>query len=294
MEINDKEIFAVAPVTCICRDYKIRAHQICKATGFFYRHEGKIYFITNRHVVIDEEEGYYPERLDLRLHLYRKNLRDNRIYKMPLYDEKKPLWLEHPKNSGCNHNEIIDVVAILLSDDISKFYVEPFSSSDLIPDQRPLDLEAARDEFLFPSPFKANFVPISEILKFGDTALVIGYPLAYSDTFHNLPIARNATIASVYSVPFMRKPKILIDSHLHEGTSGSPVLTKPIVRPNSSMSYYSMMNDKKYLIGIHSGEFDYDNPQLGLYNVWLAKLIPDIITQSSDYFDSLGCKLGDW
>ncbi|MHC1630686.1 MAG: S1 family peptidase [Methanotrichaceae archaeon] len=287
MGINDKAVFAVAPVTCICRGYVV-----CKATGFFYKHGDKIYFITNRHVVIDEDEGYYPERLDLKLHLDTNNLRENRIYKIHLYDdEKKPLWLEHPKNSDCNQTEIIDVVAILLIDDISKYSVEPFSSSDLIPDQRPLDIKVTEDAFLNPSPVKPNFGPMSEILKFGDTALVIGYPLGYSDTVHNLPIARNATIASVYSVPFMRRPKILIDSHLHNGTSGSPVLTKPIVSPNSNISYADLMNDKKYLIGIHSGEFDNDNPQLGLYNVWLANLIPDIIAQNNDYFDSLGCEL---
>jgi hypothetical protein len=298
MRIHDKEIFAVAPVTCICRDHNSREHPIGEATGFFYKHRDKIYFITNRHVVIDEEEGYYPERLDLKLHIDRKDLSENRLYKIRLYnddknDTKKPLLLEHPNNFGYNHKEIIDVVAILLGDDISEYTVEPFSSSDLIPDRSTLDINAAEDAFLHQSPAPINPVPL-EILKFGDTVLVIGCPPRYSDTYHNLPIARNATIASVYSVPFMRRPKILVDSHLHKGTSGSPVLTKPIVRPSSNISYEDLMNIKKYLIGIYSGEFDNESPQLGLYNVWLANLIPDIIEQNSNYFNSLGCELGDW
>ena len=35
------------------------------ATGFFFGFEGQLYFITNRHNVIDEGEWFYPERTSI-------------------------------------------------------------------------------------------------------------------------------------------------------------------------------------------------------------------------------------
>lgn len=284
MKINDREseVFAVAHVRCIKSGYVIS-----EASGFFYEHEDELYFVTNRHVVIDEEEGYYPEELHLKLHINPNDLQQNRIHKIKLYSENRdPLWCEHPQNQDFKcENELIDIVIILVDKDEieSSFYVNSFRYEDIISNAS--DFESPHvSVFHEVGPHMLDLLEENGIkfLTIGDSVLVMGYPLGYSDTIHNLPIARNATIASVYSVQFEGMPKIIIDSQLHKGTSGSPVLTNPIVYSNQRNSFQSIISDKKYLVGIHSGEFDRENPSLGLHNVWFASLIPEIITKNSN------------
>ncbi len=54
----------------------------------------------------------------------------------------------------------------------------------------------------------------------------MGYPLGVYDDIHNLPLLRTGIIASAYPIPFRCKPYFLVDSHLEEGMSSSPVMTK--------------------------------------------------------------------
>jgi len=67
------------------------------ATGFFYENNSKLFLITNRHVVIDEEKKFYPDEIVLRLHADPNNLQNNQDLALQLYQGKKPIWLEHPK-----------------------------------------------------------------------------------------------------------------------------------------------------------------------------------------------------
>ena len=167
------------------------------------------------------------------------------------------MWLEHTIRGT-----EIDVVAIPL-DRVqveSRFFVRAFQTSDHIPQNVDISI--------------------------GEDVMVIGYPLGFHDALHNLPIVRNAIISSVYPAPFQGNPIILIDSRLHRGTSGSPVLTKP-----SQMIRYTdgstaiLGGPKSFLVGVHSATFDIpgrdpnqDEP-LGLNIVWFASLIPEIIAQ---------------
>ena len=167
---------------------------------------------------------------------------------------------------------MIDVVAVPpLKEDIADCHIEPFSKKDLVAD----------------TDFSNSI---------WDHLVVIGYPLGYRDNKHNLPIFRNATLATVPNVPFERKPKILIDAQLHPGTSGSPVLIRSAFRVDGG-TIKVLVNDEKdddkYLLGVHSGEYNIYSPEVGLHDVWFAGLIPDIISQNSDYFESLGCEFDD-
>jgi len=226
------------------------------ASGFFYEHSGKLFFITNRHVVIHEEEDYFPDEARLKLHTNPNNIRENQDYSIHLYENNNCRWLEHPQG-----RQQIDVVALPLDVNItSRFFIKAFSE----PSHIPPDVDIA----------------------IGEDVLVIGYPLGFHDNLHNLPIVRNAVMASVYPVPFNGKPMILIDSRLHSGTSGSPVITKPtnIIRHTNGSTSMSNIT-QTFLVGIHSASFDIkgrdpnrDEP-LGLNAVWFASLIPQIITQ---------------
>jgi S1-C subfamily serine protease len=230
------------------------------ASGFFYVHADNLYLITNRHVVIKEEDDYFPDELRMRLHTNPNDIRQNDDYSIALYDNQKPLWLEHPV--GRRH---IDVIAFPLDTSQIKlrFFVIAYSASDHIPQNVDISI--------------------------GEDVLVVGYPLGFHDTLHNLPIVRNAVLASVYPVPFQGNPILLIDARLHRGTSGSPVLTKPTSILHHTDGSTDMLNKTvTFLVGVHSATFDIEgrDPEqdepLGLNAVWFASLIPEIITQSSN------------
>ncbi len=238
--------FAVTPITT----YSGKS-VVGNATGFFYEDRDKnLYLVTNRHVVIDEKKGYFPDRIVIRVHVDLINIKRNRNITIELYDdEKKPVWLEH-KNVvlddyyGC----VPDVVAIPIEKE-DDWVIDAFSKRELPP--------AAID--LLP----------------GDDLIVLGYPLGFYDEEHNLPIARKASIASIYRTLFRGMPCFLIDAKLHPGTSGSPVLTKPSVIVTEMGNVLLSTERIFYLIGINSGAF----PNLDLGVVWYAELIEEIINK---------------
>lgn len=248
----DELIATVAPV----RSLK-SGRAIASASGFFYVHSDDLYFVTNRHVLVDEDEDYYPDSIELRVHTDTADVRKNADYTVSLYDSKgQPLWHEHPKGG-----REIDVVAIPLDKRgvTSRFFVKAFSPQDSIPSDVRIGI--------------------------GEDVLVIGYPLGFYDRIHNLPIVRGAILASIYPVPFEGKPYVLIDSRLHSGTSGSPVLTKPSHMIQRGDATNLMAQPISYLVGVHSATLEVqdrdptlDEP-LGLNVVWFESLIQEIIAR---------------
>jgi hypothetical protein len=232
--------------------------QISVCTGFFYLYEGAAFFITNRHAVLDEKEDYVPDTIKLKLHTDASDLSANEDFLIELYgDNGERIWLEHPK-----YKKNVDIVAIPVEVDLfkTKYVHKAFMPSSHIPDE--------------------VFLPV------GGDVLVLGYPLGFSDSKNNLPIVRDATLASVYPVPFEGMPVFLIDGRLHSGMSGSPVITKPsnfIQKKDGDLSVYNV--PQVYLLGVHSAKYDVssrdpdkDEP-LGLNEVWFASLIPEIVEQ---------------
>lgn len=242
IEILDNEIFAVSRV-----EFARKGHvkEIDSASGFFFEQNSQFYFITNRHVVVDESEWFFPDEIRLKLHIDKEDLTKNRVFPVPLYEGDNPKWFVHPE-MGKN----IDVVALPVEVP-EPFYVKPF--------KKDRDLIDTRD-----------------YVSIGDDLIVIGYPLGIHDSTHNMPIIRNASLASVYPLPYGGQYYFLIDSILHAGTSGSPVLLKlnGIIRKRNGRTLFSRGGPfKRLLIGIHSGQMEDTN----LNVVWYAKLILDII-----------------
>lgn len=211
------------------------------ATGFFYKKEVSLYLITNKHVVINEERRHFPDELILRVHTNLHSLIDNRDIHIPLYLNGNPVWLEHPTL------ENVDVVAICIDDHVREMDVIQSWSSQ-------------------------NFVPEDELINYGDSVLVMGYPRGFYDTMHNLPIGRSGTIASLYRGHFEGRPYFLLDAVLHPGTSGSPVYI-PTRQSRTTVHGLVIGASPPVLLGINSGSFE----PLGLHTIWYAELIEEII-----------------
>lgn len=238
LEGNNNLAFVSVPVRPFVRDTALGT-----GTGFLFQPMyGRIFLITNRHMVIDESRRFFPDHLVIRLHTDGQDLEKSEDLPVSLYsanDSGNGLWLQL--------NAAIDVIALeLKAEELKPFVFHAFRPSDLIS---------------------------SDILVgVGDPLLVIGYPRGFSDELHNLPVFRQASVASVYPIPFQGKPFFLIDSELHPGTSGSPVITQPsiwLVRKDEAEHF----DEPQYrLIGIHSAAYG----DLKLNIVWFADLLVEI------------------
>jgi len=223
------------------------------ASGFFYQVQDRLFFVTNRHVVVGEPKGTPPDELVLFLHVDPKDIAQSAEQVVPLSRGGKPTYLLHPKYP----KPPIDIAVVPLPDEVGKrFVIKALSSRNVLP----------QELLLLP----------------GDDAMVIGYPLGLSDTVNNLPIIRNALVASAPGVFFQGQPFFLIDANLHPGMSGSPVMTRPRnAWPTKAGGVSFMTGTPMYFLGVHSATLSANvgtAPQpLGLASVWYAFLIDEII-----------------
>lgn len=220
--------------------------RIASASGFFFRHNGKKYLVTNRHVVIDEKADYFPDRVTIRLHYNRTNPKDNLNVTVALYGNNgKSLWLEHPNQSIIQ----CDVVLVPLPENKISAALMNFMAIENIPDKN------------------------IGIQVFADV-VVIGYPLGFHDEINNLPIYRQGMIASSYPAMFDDKPYFLIDARMHNGSSGSAVLNSPHnLLTRGGAVFHS---NATIILGIFSSDFLIDMDPLGLNKVWYSYLLPEI------------------
>ena len=229
--------------------------QVALGSGFFYKKEDRISYMTNRHMVVGEHKAQRPDSIRLNLHTDPSHIASSKTVSIDLYDaDGRPAWMEHP-----SRGKAVDVVAIPVSrGQLGGCEVVPLSKGRQVPDEIVLDL--------------------------GQDLMVVGFPDGLSDSVHNLPIARNASLASCYMVPFNAEPYMLVDSNLHPGTSGSPIFTKPVFsarRPDGS--FKNSDRGATYLVGMHSAGIVQrarggtgNGGLLGLNTCWFASLFDDI------------------
>lgn len=237
----DERLVRVAKVLSF-RDQK----QIGNATAFFFLRDGYLYLVTNRHVVCDDINKLYPDKLQVQVHDNPADLTSHGELWLDVLDAKgKPLWREHPELG-----KKVDVVAIPINDPlvIANWHVDTFGPDNLLDETQPLPL--------------------------GQEVIVIGFPLGFEDTVHRLPLIRRATVASVYPLPFKGERYFITDARLHRGSSGSPVVAK--------IYDVSTENTSWKLLGVHSASLDVSNrdpeqdEKLGLNMAWYASTIMEM------------------
>lgn len=222
---------------------------LTNATGFFYLHDDFLYLVTSRHVVFSEAVQHRPDRLQVSLHSNATNLQERNELSVPLYLDGVPQWYQHLNHSAA------DVVAVSVNDPhvLSDLCVATFGHDDVMGQ--------------------------GEAVPLGQDVLILGFPLGFHDTLHNLPIVRSATLASSFAHPFKGEPYFLTDARLHRGMSGSPVIVK-----DTCCTHAVGGGEPSWrLLGIHSSALDVSDrdpnqdERLGLNMTWYASLLPQIL-----------------
>jgi S1-C subfamily serine protease len=225
------------------------------ATGFFYLKNETIYFVTNRHVVLDETKAIKPDALRIKVHTDSNDLTKNTDIDIPLYVGTAPRWHVHNDYSS----KRIDIAVI------------------------ELDQQRFKSGLLIKALNSTNFLAKDLKITTGEDVIVMGYPRGLSDSTHNLPIVRNATISSAYGIDFQGSPLFLVDANLYPGMSGSPVMTKPKdVWPDTQGGTRLFTGSPTFFLGVFSATLGVNLPtgqqeQLGLGAVWYGGLIEEII-----------------
>src|SRR6266550_2164429 len=218
--------------------------QLTNATGFFFERDGRLFLVTNRHVVLDEASNHRPDRLEIELHIDPENVAVTTHFSIPLYRGTQPVWRE-----GIDPAGTVDVVALQLE-------------------------RAALPEKLLLQPFTSNHL-IEQLNKIevGTRVLIVGFPLGFHDTWHHLPVVRQAVIASAFGLRFQGQGYFLTDAQMHRGTSGAPVVAR-VTTQRSGRGDLPWM-----LLAVHAARMDVTNrdieqdERLNLNCAWYADII---------------------
>ena len=211
------------------------------ASGFFFAQDARLFLVTARHVLVDEPTGHHPDRVEISVHTDPVDLTRFGVVSVPLYRERKSAWRQAQDSGG-----EIDVAAIEL-------------------DPAALPPGAVLQAFA-----SAHLQGDLEEIGIGTPLLVLGFPLGFYDTLHNLPVARQAVVASAFGVRFQGQGCFLTDARMHRGASGAPVVLHD-PRGDPTLPWK--------LLGIHSARLDMRTREqevdesLGLNCAWYADIL---------------------
>lgn len=215
------------------------------ATGFFFARDGRLFLVTNRHVVRDEASAHQPERIEIELHVDDDNVAAVVPFSIPLYVDATPVWREVADSAG-----VVDVVVIEL---FREALPEVLSLHAFTPDHLLADLDA---------------------IEVGAPVRIVGFPLGFHDTVHRLPVARQAVVASAFGIRFQGEGFFLTDARMHRGTSGAPVVARLDAERSGRGDLVAWT-----LLGIHASRFDVDHrdkeedERLSLNCAWYADVL---------------------
>jgi S1-C subfamily serine protease len=212
---------------------------LSSATGFFFKAHDRQFLVTSRHVVFDPLSAHLPDRLEFTVHVDATDLTRNVVMSLALFRAGIATWRQ-----GTDAGGEVDIAAIEL-------------------DRGLLPADAAVSSFT-----ADQLVEPPQELQVGTPVHIVGFPLGFYDTVHNLPVVRQASIASSFGVRFQGQGYFLTDARTHRGMSGAPV----VLRPANGPSPWA-------LLGIHGSMFDMRDRDralddaLGLNIAWYADML---------------------
>jgi hypothetical protein len=221
-----------------------RQRPLTGASGFFFRRGERLFLVTSRHVMADEQSKHFPDRIEIELHVDPANLAESTGFSIPLYRVGRAAWRQGQDASGA-----IDVAAIEIE-------------QDALP--RRTILQAFTPDHL---PRRFDDVEV------GTSLLVVGFPLGFHDTLHHMPVVRHAIVASSFGLRFKGEGYFLTDARTHRGTSGAPVVMR-MPDPGAALRDLPWM-----LLGVHSARLDVGtrdrklDEALGLNSAWYADIL---------------------
>lgn len=213
---------------------------LTSATGFFFKRNDRLFLATSRHVVFDPRSSHLPDRAEFTVHLDGTDLTRSFVVSLPLYRQGVATWRQGTDAGGEVDIAVIELDASLLPASAAISY---FTSAHL---QRTLD-----------------------DLEVGTAIHIVGFPLGFYDTVHNLPVVRQGAIASSFGVRFQGKGYFLTDARTHRGMSGAPVVLR--TADSGPLPYK--------LLAIHGSGFDMRDRDrelddaLGLNVSWYADML---------------------
>jgi hypothetical protein len=211
------------------------------ASGFFFQRGERLYFVTNRHVLLDRPSGHLPDRIEIEVHTDADNLTHAAVLSVLLYRHGQAIWHQGRDSAGD-----IDVAAIEL-------------------DRRAMPAPGMLRAFT-PAHLQHR---LQEVMV-GTPLLVVGFPLGFHDTLHHLPVVRQAVIASSFGLRFQGQGYFLTDARTHRGTSGAPV----VMHDDSGDPQLPWK-----LLGVHSARLEMAGrslpveESLGLNCAWYADIL---------------------
>ncbi|HEX2546525.1 MAG TPA: serine protease [Ramlibacter sp.] len=211
------------------------------ASGFFFERDERLFLVTSRHVLVNSPSGHHPDRVEITLHTDPVDMTRSTKLGVPLYRNATSVWRQAEDSGGDIDVAVLEVDRASLPKDA---VLRPFTMAHL---QGPL-----------------------EDIGIGTPLLVVGFPLGFYDTLHNLPVARHAAVASAFGVRFQGQGFFLTDARMHRGASGAPVVLQD-PKGDPALPWK--------LLGIHSARLDMRTREegvdesLGLNSAWYADIL---------------------
>ena len=202
--------------------------------------QGKVFLVTNKHVVhlnpqLREKAAYLTLYLNVR---EKDGTVMGRSFRVSLADGGQKLWRGHP-------NPNVDVLAL----DVTSFT-----------NSQPNLENRGADYSLFATPAVLQREDITE----GEEVLILGYPLGLFHTRVHSPLVRQGIVATRIgekihmrlrsasgNVRRVEIPGFLVDASIIPGSSGSPVVLKPVIG-RKVKEKIEMTMATPYLLGIVS------------------------------------------
>ena len=219
------------------------SNPLTNASGFFFERDERLFLVTSRHVVCDEPSQHFPDRVRIALHTDSNNIAQLMDFEIPLYRDGSSVWRQGNDLAGN-----IDVAVILLD-------------------------RTALPANLVCFPFTVDHLPATGEVAVGTPLLIVGFPLGFQDTLHQLPVARHAILSSCFDLRFQGEGYFLTDGRTHRGMSGAPVVTR-MREPTEGHRDLPWC-----LLGIHSSRVDVGTRDasidegLGLNCAWFSDIV---------------------